>query len=353
MTVEHHPVVVVGGGQAGLVTGYHLRRRGCGFLILDAGGTVGHAWRSRWDALRLFTPNSYNGLPGLPFPGPRSGLPGKDAVADYLHRYAAHFDLPVRVGARVDGLDRDGDGFLITAGDLRVRAHAVVIAAGAAIRPRVPEFADLLSADTVQLHSADYRNPGQLRDGPVLVVGAGNSGAEIALDVATGHRVTLAGRDTGRMPIRPGSLGYRMMSRLLAVDTPFGRRMLRNSGNWSRKGTPLVRITPKDLEQAGVRRTGRVVGVEDGTPVVDGGELIESANVLWCTGFDQEYPWVKLPAFDEEGRPRHHRGVVETVPGLYFVGLPFQSAMSSSLIGGVGADAAYIAERACVTAAQR
>lgn len=347
MEIEHFPVVVIGGGQAGLATGYHLQRRGCRFVILDEGDQIGHAWRSRWDALRLFTPGSFNKLPGMRFPGPRSALPGKDQFADYLREYAARFNLPVRLNTRVDRLELDDDRFMVTAGDQRLSADSVVLAVGAALVPRVPEFADHLSADIVQMHSAAYHNRHQLRDGPVLIVGAGNSGAEISLDLAPAHQVVLAGRDAGRMPVKPGTVPYRIMSRLLAVDTPFGRKMLRSSEKWGEKGTPLVRVTPQDLQRAGVRRTGRVTGVMDGKPVVDGGEVLDVANVLWCTGFAREYPWVKLPAFDDRGRPRQYRGVVRDVPGLFFVGLPYQFAMASSLIGGVGRDAEYVVERAC------
>ena len=198
-----YDVAVIGGGQAGLATGYYLAQRGLDFVILDAADLVGDPWRSRWDSLRLFTSGRYNGLPGMTFPGPRLAYPSKDDVADYLVAYAARFGLPVRSGTRVDRVSRldDGDGFVVSANGQQIRADNVVLASGAYQDPFVPEFAADLDPSIVQLHSSQYRRPSQLRDGPVLIVGAGNSGAEIALDVVGEHRTILAGRDPGQIPV--------------------------------------------------------------------------------------------------------------------------------------------------------
>jgi putative flavoprotein involved in K+ transport len=347
MGTQRLDTVVIGGGQAGLATGYHLTRHHTDFVILDAGQRVGAAWRDRWDSLRLFTPARFNHLPGMPFPAPGGYFPTKDEMADYLEAYAARFDLPVELGVRVDELGRDGNGYLITAGHRSLEARHVVVATGAATTPRVPAFAEQLDPAIVQLHSVDYRNPGQLRDGAVLVVGAGNSGAEIALELARTHRIWLAGRDTGRIPITLGGPVFEAMNRLLTVDTRLGRRFAAQGAG---RGTPLVRVRPQDLTDAGVQRTPRVSGVRGGRPVLDDGRVLEVDNVVWCTGFARDHRWIRLPVFGPGGDPVHHRGVVDAAPGLYFVGLPLQYSLASSLVGGVGADAQHLVEQ--ITARQ-
>ena len=244
---ERFEVVVVGGGQAGLAVGYHLARRGLRFVILDAGERVGDFWRKRWDSLRVFTPARLDGLPGMPFPAPAASFPTKDAVADYLEAYAARFALPVRTGVTVDGLSRVGDRFVVTAGARRFEADNVVLALGAYQRPRVPAFAPALDPAIVQLHSSAYRRPSQLREGGVLVVGAGNSGAEIAWEASRGHRTWLSGRDTGHEPVRAGSGPFRVVAPLiwfvathvLTVQTPVGRKVRRT---FRARGLPLARL---------------------------------------------------------------------------------------------------------------
>ena len=227
--------VIVGGSQAGLAVGYHLARRGLPFVILDAHERIGDAWRKRWDSLRLFTPARYDGLPGMPFPAPAHSFPTKDEVADYLEAYATRFDLPVRTGVRVDRLTKEGDRFVVAAGDDRFVAEQVVVATGAYQTPRMPGFASELDPNIVQMHSTEYRNPSQLREGGVLVVGAGNSGADIALEASRGHQTWLSGRDTGHEPTRPGTVPDRLLmpvfwfivSHVLTVKTPIGRMVKR------------------------------------------------------------------------------------------------------------------------------
>jgi putative flavoprotein involved in K+ transport len=352
---EHLETVIIGGGQAGLSVGYHLARRGRRFVILDANQRVGDAWRKRWDSLRLFTPARYDGLPGWPFPAPAWSFPTKDEVADYLEAYAARFDLPVRTGVRVDGLSRQADRYVVAAGDRRLEADHVVVAAGAYQRPRVPAFAPQLDPGIVQLHSSQYRDPSQLQEGGVLVVGAANSGAEIALEVSRDHRTWLSGRHPGQEPFRPGSRSFRLLvpvvwfmaSRVLTVRTPIGRAAFRkfHHGGFQSRGLPLARVRPKDVTAAGIERVPRTAGVRGGLPVLDDGRDLEVANVVWCTGFVPDFAWVDLPVFAEDGGPVHDRGVVESEPGLYFVGLVFLYALASSLVGGVGSDAEHIAEQ--------
>jgi putative flavoprotein involved in K+ transport len=353
---EQFETVIIGGGQAGLSVGYHLARRGRRFVILDANQRIGDAWRKRWDSLRLFTPARYNGLPGWPFPAPAWSFPTKDEMADYLEAYAARFDLPVRTGLRVDRLSREADRYVVAAGTNRLEADHVVVAAGAYQRPRIPAFAPELDPGILQLHSSQYRDPSQLQEGGVLVVGAANSGAEIALEVSRDHRTWLSGRHPGREPYRPGSSRWDrlvipviwfMATHVLTVKTPMGRAVQQKfhiGGGCHSRGLPLARIRPKDITAAGIERVPRTTGARGGRPVLDDGRDLEVANVVWCTGFVPDFAWIDPTVLAEVGGPVHDRGIVGSEPGLYFVGLVFLYALASSLVGGVGRDAQHIAE---------
>ena len=286
----HFETVIIGGGQAGLAVAYHLTRQRQSVVILDAGDRVGDPWRERWDSLRVFTPARYDGLPGWSFPASGWSYPTKDEVADYLESYAARFRLPVRTGVRVDGLTHSDDGYVVTSGRSRYEADNVVVATGGYQAPRIPEFATELDPDIVQLHSSEYRNAMQLRAGGVLVVGAGNSGAEIAVEAAADHPTWLSGRDPGQEPVRAGGLADRfltppfwfLLSRVLTVRTPLGRRVRRQlSGH----GLPLARVRRKDVVRAGVERAPRVTGVRDGLPMLEDGTVLQPRTVIWCTGF--------------------------------------------------------------------
>ena len=342
--------VVIGGGQAGLAIGYHLVRQHRDIVILDAYDRVGDAWRLRWDSLRLFTPAKFDGLPGLPFPGDRLGFPTKDEQADYLEAYASHFGLPVETGIHVDRVGRTGAHFVVDAGARQWEARNVVLATGGCHEPRVPEFAGRLAAPVLQLHSSDYHSPAQLRPGPVLVVGMGNSGAEIALDVSGSHATTVAGTPTGELPVRHGRAAARFVFpvvrfaglHVLTFGTPIGRRAL---PKLARQGAPLIRTKRVDLDAAGVTRVGRVVDVRDGKPAIADGSVLDVANVIWCTGFRDDLTWVDLPAFDDDGSLRQHRGVVESVPGLYVIGREFMYAITSATLPGVSRDSVYLARR--------
>jgi putative flavoprotein involved in K+ transport len=347
---EHIETVVVGGGQAGLSVGYQLARRGLPFVILEAGDRVGDSWRSRWDSLRLFTPARYDGLAGMRFPAPRHSYPTKDAMADYLEAYASRFELPVRLGVHVDRVARNGAGFVVTAGERRLLADNVVVAIGSWQRPRVPAYAAALNPAVVQLHSAAYRNPGQLQDGDVLVVGGGNSGAEIGLDAARdGRRVWLSGRDVGHIPIRIESLAARVVlplilrgvfHRLLTTRTPMGRR---KRSEVFEHGLPLVRTKPEDLSAAGIERVPRVTGVRDGLPELEDGRILDVANVVWCTGFGPSLDWLDIPGIAHDD-PVTERGLVPGQPGLYFVGLLFLYSVSSAMIHGLERDTRHVAK---------
>jgi putative flavoprotein involved in K+ transport len=355
---EELDVVVIGAGQSGLSVGHHLGRSGLKFAILEANERIGDAWRRRWDSLRLFTAARFDGLVGMPFPAPPYEFPTKDEMADYLESYARRFALPVRTGVRVVRLGRDGETYVVETSAGTLRARHVVVAMASYQKGRVPRFASALDSGILQLHSSDYRNPDQLRPGTVLIVGAGNSGAEIAMDIARSTRsrepfspVLLSGRDTGHVPFRiEGPLAKRFVvpflfrvvfHRLLTLDTPLGRKARPAVVS---KGALLIRTRPEELAAAGVRRVPRVTGVQDGRPLLDDGTLVEPASVIWATGFHPGFDWIDLPiARDEYEDPVQERGVVKGEPGLYFVGLHFMYAMSSTMIHGVARDAEHVA----------
>ncbi|MEP7306534.1 MAG: FAD-dependent oxidoreductase [Acidobacteriota bacterium] len=348
---ERVQVVVIGGGQAGLSVGYCLARRGLSFVILEANHRVGDSWRKRWDSLHLFTPAKYDGLIGLPFPAPSFSFPTKDQMADYLEAYAKHFDLPVRTDTRVERLWRDGNRYIVETGDRRLEADHVVVAMATYQAARVPDFARTLDRSIVQLHSSEYRNPAQLQAGDVLIVGAGNSGADIAMDVSRSHRTFLSGRHPGHVPFHIESRLARMIlpllfrvvfHRILTVDTPMGRRARPSIIS---KGGALIRVKPADLAAAGIERTPRVTGVRDGKPLLADGRALDITNVIWCTGFHPGLSWIDLPTPIQgaDGEPVHDRGIVAGEPGFYFVGLHFLYAFSSTMIHGVARDAERIA----------
>jgi putative flavoprotein involved in K+ transport len=345
---EHVETLIVGGGQAGLATGYFLKQQGHPFLILDAGERVGDAWRNRWESLRLFTPARFDRLPGFPFPAPSWSFPSKDEMGDYLEEYVQRFDLPVRTGVKVERLAKEGERFVITSPQGRFEAENVVVATGACQIPKIPGFAGKLSPNITQLHSKDYQSPSQLRDGDVLVVGVGNSGAEISKELSKSRRTLLAGKESGHLPVRHGSIpariGFRVFRflghRVLTEGTPIGRKM---GPKLIAHGDPLIRVRPKDLAAAGIERVPRVAGVEDGLPVLDDGRVLDVANVIWCTGYRSDFGWIDLPVLGTDGEPIHDRGVARSEPGLSFVGLVFQYSFSSDVLPGMARDHAFVA----------
>jgi putative flavoprotein involved in K+ transport len=352
MTIEHIETAIIGAGQAGLATAYHLQRQGRSCLILDGNERVGDNWRAQWDSLRLYTPARYDGLPGLPFPAPRWSYPTKDQVADYLAAYAERFELPVRTLARVDRLEATDGKYVLQLGADRISADNVVVATGTFGRtPFIPDFALDLDPSIRQLHSSEYRRPEQLKPGRVLVVGASHSGTDIAYEVSATHPTMLVGRDPGQIPVRLDRWTIRLVlpavvflgNHVLTRRTPIGRRGLEEVRF---HGLPMARVQRSDLRDRGVERVlDRVTGVQDGRPVLGDGRVLDAANVVWCTGFRQVFDWIDLPIFGADGWPREMRGVVSDTPGLFFCGLAFQYSPTSTVLPGVGRDAAYVAEQ--------
>jgi putative flavoprotein involved in K+ transport len=358
-TPERVETVVIGAGQAGLATGYHLARLGRQFTILDAVERVGDNWRCHWDSLRLYSPAKVSSLPGMRFPAPAMSFPTKDEMADYLEAYAAKFDLPVRTSQRVQRLSRTDGGYLVTTDHSSYRCDNVVVAPGPFGRTaHVPEFAGHLDPAIVRLHSSEYKNPSQLQPGPVLVVGASHSGSDVAYEVATaGFDTVLSGPIRGEVPLNIESPPARVVfpillllaKHVLSIKTPIGRKM---RPAVRAHGGPLIRSKRADLERAGVEIVpDKTVGVQHGRPVLAGGRLLDVANIVWCTGFRHNFSWIDAPVIGEDGWPLETRGVVDGELGLYFTGLAFQYAFASTLVAGAGRDAAYIARHIAARAA--
>ena len=336
-------VLVVGAGQAGLALGYELRGSRLRYELLEAAPRLGEGWRRRWDSLRLFTAAEYSSLPGLPFPAPPGTHPGRDDVADYLETYAAAFELPVRTGTPVTRLTRDGDGYVAHTPAGPVRARQVVVAVGPHSRPHVPAFARDLAGGVVQLHSAGYRRPDDVPAGPVLVVGAGNSGLQIAAELAAaGREVTVAvGSRPRPVPQRPlGRELFWWLSRSGVLGLPTSGRLARRL----HAREFAVGTSWRGLREAGVRLRGRAVAASGTTVQLADGGWVEVGAVLWATGYRPDLSWIEVPGAVADGVPVH-RGGISAVPGLAFLGLPWQRTRGSALLGFVGADAAWLARR--------
>jgi putative flavoprotein involved in K+ transport len=351
-TVESTETIVIGGGQAGLATGYHLAKLGRPFLILDANERVGDAWRSRWESMRLFTPARRDGLPGMRFPAPKHSFPTRDEMADYLDEYAARFELPVKLGVRVDALGLSDDGrFLVAAGEQRYAADHVVLATGPFQRPNVPEFARQLDPRITQMHSSSYESPGMLPDGDVLVVGTGNSGADIAIELAAERRVFLSGELHGEIPFNMEGIGGRLLfpiiwqvwSHVLTFGSPIGRKALPKI---EAGPEPRIRVKRKQLAAARVEFVPRTSGVSGGLPQLGDGRLLNVVAVIWATGYHPSHAWIDLPVLDANSElDTDHHGTATRQRGLYRVGRKFLYAFNSQTIGGVGRDAERIAKR--------
>ncbi|MFF7755758.1 flavin-containing monooxygenase [Streptomyces sp. NPDC007971] len=338
------PVAVVGAGQSGLAAGYCLRRAGVRCVLLDAGSTVGETWQRRWDSLRLFTSAQFSALPGLPFPGHGAHYPHKDEVVAYLRDYAERFDLPVLPGHRVLAVRRDGDGYLLTTTHGDCRAGQVVIATGAFGTPRLPEFAAGLSPDVPSVHTGEYHRPSQVPPGTVVIVGDGNSGRQIAVELAGTHNVVLSCGDAVSPQLPQTVVGRDMfwwMSVLGVMSLPVSMQA----------PDPIVgdRV-PALVADGRIRTVGRIIAASGAELLVADGERIKPSAVVWATGYRTDWSWLDPEMLDEAGQPRHTEGV-GVLPGSYYLGLYRMRTRGSALLGFVGRDAERVA--AAVTAAAR
>ena len=345
-------VLVIGGGQAGLATGYHLAERGLRYQILDAGDEIGQAWASRWDSLRLFTSRPYDNLPGLPFPAGATPYPGKDEVASYLRSYADRFQLHVRLKTKVTSLRRRDGVYVATTGQEVFTAPNVVVATGAFQSPVVPGAAADLDPGVFQIHSAEYRRPGAIPAGPVLVVGAGNTGSQIALELSATRTVELAvGRRIPTLPQRP--LGHDIWSWASALrldrvtaESRLGRRLAGRD--------QIIGTGPRGLARRyGVTLRPKITGASGARITFEDDSAASYAAIVWATGFKPDHAWVDVDgARDQHGTIQQSRGITAT-PGLYTVGQPWQHTRGSALLGWVGDDAAFIADHIHASTAER
>ena len=347
---EHIETVIVGGGQAGLSTGYFLAQQGREYAVFEAAERIGDQWRRHYESLKLYSPRRYSGLPGLAFPGEPWTFPARDEVADYLEAYALTHGLRVRTHTPVRRVSRSGDGFIVELDGGRITCDNVVAATGLAGRPAVPHEAAELSPDIVQLHSSEYRRSDQLPPGRVLVVGAAHSGTDIAYELAESHDVTLCGRDLGQLPFRPEErkAPHAAARRLRVAARPHpsdADRSEDDEGDPSR-GRPMIRIHREDLDARGVTRNlSRFEAASDGLPRLSDGTVVDARSVVWATGYDLAHRWLDIPIVGDDGYPREYRGVAEDVPGLFFCGLPFQFGFGSMVFPGVGRDAEFVARK--------
>lgn len=337
-------VLVIGAGQAGLGTAYHLQRLGIRDVLVVEAGEVGQSWLDRWDSLQLFTPRRFSRLPGLRFPPGPTPTPSREEMAGHLREHARRWGLPVRTGTPVRRLTRDGDRFCAETPAGPVRARHVVVASGAFRRPSVPAAAGDLAVP--QLHSADYRRPGDVPPGRVLVVGGGNSAAQLAVELAATHEVTVASAREPRY-LAERTLGVGLFDWLRLTGVLDADRDAWVSRRIRARGDAIVGRELDRLRRRGVVRVlpHRVVSADGARVGLSDGSTEEVASVLWCTGFVPDTAWLEVPgALDDDGAPRHDRGA-SPVPGLHWMGLPWQTRVNSGLVNGVDRDAARTASR--------
>jgi putative flavoprotein involved in K+ transport len=338
----HFEVAVIGAGQAGLAIGCLLARQGRQFVILDGADSIGASWRDRWDSLVLFTPRRYDSLPGLAFPGDPDGYPTRDEVVGYLKQYASTFELPIQLDRKVRSLAKNGRAFDIELDGPSIEADQVVIATGPFQTPRVPRFASQLASEVFQTHSASYRRPSDLPDGTVLVVGGGNTGYQIASELSATHQVHLAiGARQTPLPQRlAGRDLFWWLQTTKLLNTPVDSRL----GQKLSGRDTLVGSTRRAVKRHGVELKPRATDASERTfSFADETELSVDA-VIWATGFGPNHSWVNLPVFRSQGEVVHERGLT-AMPGLYFLGLPWQHTRGSALLGWVKDDAEYIARQ--------
>lgn len=343
MKKEQYSTVIIGAGQAGLAAAYYLSKIKDDFIILDEGNQIGDSWRHRWDSLRLFTPSQHDGLPDFPFPANRGTLPTKEEMADYLSNYAKKYSLPVQSDTKVIELNKISDSYEIITSKGNVYAFNVIVATGTNPKAYIPAFASDLDKNIVQIHSSKYKNPQLFPSSNTLVVGAGTSGVEIAIELSKSRPTMISGRATPHIPDYifryAGKLYWWFAHNILTLRTPIGRKVKPKiiSG-----GAPLISVSIENVKEAQVEHLPRLMGVHQGLPQLEDGRVLSVASILWATGYRPDFSWIKFDVTDNSGWPQTNRGISEKFKGLYFVGMLFQFGLTSGLVGGVGRDADFI-----------
>ncbi len=340
-----YDLIIIGGGQAGLAAGYYAKQKNLSYLILEAGSSIGNTWRDRYDNLTLFTPRAYSNLPGLPVEDDKDGYPTKDEVANYLQNYAQHFELNIRLNEFVRQLTKAGGIFTVTASSTMYQAVNVVVATGPFQTPRIPTWAKPTD-NVIQLHSSAYKNLSQIKGEKVLVIGGGNSGAQIAEEIAKEHKVDLAVNTKLRfMPAKIlGKSLFWWLDKIGALNAPtnsFKAKKLRQ------RGDPVIGTSLKALLKSGaVTLKAEATDMKGGMVAFADGTNGQYSTIVYSTGYILDYGWLNIPqALDEKQMPIQNEGISQTVEGLYFLGLGWLRSRNSALLGGVGRDAQAIIEQ--------
>jgi len=343
MEKEQFSTVIIGAGQAGLAAAYYLSKINDDFILLEEGNQIGDSWRQRWDSLRLFTPSQHDGLPGFPFPAIRGTLPTKEEMADYLSNYANKFSLPVQLDTKVIELNKTTDRYEIVTSKGKVYADYVIVATGTNPNAYIPTFAKDLDKNIVQIHSSEYKNPQSFPASNTLVVGAGTSGVEIAIELSSSRPTMISGHPTPHIPDfifrYAGKLYWWFAHNVLTINTPIGRKVKQKviSG-----GAPLISVSLENAIEARVEHLTRLSTVQNGFPKLQDGRVLSVSSIVWATGYRPDFSWIKFDVTNEHGWPKNVRGISKEFRGLYFVGMVFQFGLTSGLVGGVGRDAAFI-----------
>lgn len=340
-----YDVLVIGAGQAGLSMGYFLKQTKLKFLILDKGNEIGETWKNRYDSLTLFTPRSYSSLPGLALDGEEKHYPTKDEISNYLYLYTNTFSLPIQLNTWVTMLDKKHDKFIIYTTQGEYQSKNVIVATGPFQKPNIPEFSKLISENILQLHSSNYKNTNQLKQGTTLVVGAGNSGAQIAVEISKENKVYLSIGQ--RLKFLPQDIGNKSIFLWFDKLGIFKANVHSKIGQFIKnKPDPIFGFELKSqLKNGKVVLKPRVTSADKNNIFFVDNSRLKVSNVIWTTGFKSDYSWINIPiVLDEKGQPIHQRGIT-TINGLFFLGLPWQYRRGSALLQGIGTDAKYLVDK--------
>jgi putative flavoprotein involved in K+ transport len=339
-------VLVIGGGQAGLAMGYYLAQNKVLYLIVDAAKEIGETWQNRYDSLVLFTPKNYSSLPGLDFSGDPNEYPDKDEVKDYLQNYAKLFDLNIKLQTRVLELIQTPEGFLAQTNQGFIKSKQVIIATGPFQMPFIPKIEGNLSKNVVQIHTFDYRNPFQIKGKNVLVIGGGNSGAQIAIELyENNYKVSLSTKKP--ISFKPQTVSGKSIFEVMdkqgllnaPKDTEIGKK-------FKEGGDSVIGMKLKELIESGeIKLRSEATGFENDLVVFTKEQREHFDTIIWATGYKSDYSWIDIPnVLNKAGKPIEFRGVTD-IKGLYFLGLPFMYTRNSGLLGGVGKDAEFLVKK--------